>query len=338
MKALSAYPYIYHPSLRSPYCPQRHKPSPANSQLFYQVVLAMLYSTMARPPRNSSIPAKYSPEQAIPLLKRQLERLEQEIVKLRHNDPEVEAWKQRTVTLLNDAFGQPNGEMHGNTKEFAYATTGRAMRIIPYGGGPNPEELQHGYTVKQQKRAALLKQYIEQLEDDMKLSSPSFSPPQQPVTPQSVVSLPSSEEKAVLNNTKSTVFIGHGHSSLWRELKDFLQDRLKLKYAEFNSESAAGTSTTERLDAMLNNAGFAFLVMTAEDEHADGSVHARDNVIHEAGLFQGRLGFKRAIILREESCQEFSNIHGLTQIVFPKGKISAIFEDVRKVLEREGIK
>ena len=36
-----------------------------------------------------------------------------------------------------------------------------------------------------------------------------------------------------------------------------------------------------------------------EDEHKDGSVHPRENVIHEAGLFQGRLGFPRAIVLLE---------------------------------------
>jgi predicted nucleotide-binding protein len=78
-------------------------------------------------------------------------------------------------------------------------------------------------------------------------------------------------------------------------------------------------------------------VATAEDEAADGTVHARQNVIHEIGLFQGRLGFARAIILLEEGCEEFSNIHGLGQIRFPRGNIAACFEDVRKVLERESI-
>ena len=45
--------------------------------------------------------------------------------------------------------------------------------------------------------------------------------------------------------------------------------------------------------------------------------------------------FQTAILLLEEGCAEFSNIQGLGQIRFPKGKISATFEEIRKVLERE---
>jgi len=61
------------------------------------------------------------------------------------------------------------------------------------------------------------------------------------------------------------------------------------------------------------------------------------NVIHEIGLFQGHLGFGRAVVLLEEGCEEFSNIHGLGQLRFPRGNIAASFEDVRRALEREGL-
>ncbi len=61
------------------------------------------------------------------------------------------------------------------------------------------------------------------------------------------------------------------------------------------------------------------------------------NVVHEAGLFQGRLGFTKAIVLLEEGCKEFTNIQGLGQIRFPRGRISSAFEEVRRVLEREGL-
>jgi hypothetical protein len=147
----------------------------------------------------------------------------------------------------------------------------------------------------------------------------------------------SAEATAAAAPIGERVFIGHGRSGVWRDLKDFLAERLNLEWDEFNREPVAGYSTAERLKVLLENAGFAFLVFTAEDEREDGTVHARENVIHEAGLFQGRLGFNRAIILMEEGCAEFSNIHGLTQIRFPHGNIMAASEEIRRVLEREGI-
>ncbi len=137
-------------------------------------------------------------------------------------------------------------------------------------------------------------------------------------------------------SSSQRIFIGHGRSMLWRDLKDFLEARLKLPCDEFNRVPVAGYTTTERLEAMMSHAGFAFLVMTAEDEMADTSLHARPNVIHEVGLFQGKLGTRRAIVLVEDGCAAFSNITGLSQIKFPKGDIAARFEEIRRVLEREG--
>ena len=139
------------------------------------------------------------------------------------------------------------------------------------------------------------------------------------------------------NNDSNKLFIGHGHSLVWRELKDFIVDTLGLEYEEFNRISAAGKSTSDRLNEMLESCCVAFLIMTGEDEQADGSLRARDNVIHEVGLFQGKLGFEKAIVLLEEGCEDFSNIHGITYIPFPKGNIKASFEDIRRVLERESI-
>lgn len=136
---------------------------------------------------------------------------------------------------------------------------------------------------------------------------------------------------------KQKIFIGHGRSEYWRVLKDFVRDRLGLEYEEFNRISPAGINTQERLSEMLDQCGFAFLILAGEDLHGDGSLHARENVIHESGLFQGQLGWRKAIILLEEGCGEFSNIIGLGQIRFGKNNIQNCFEEVRRVLEREGV-
>lgn len=137
--------------------------------------------------------------------------------------------------------------------------------------------------------------------------------------------------------TKRKVFIGHGRSPVWKELRDFLRDKLRIECDEFNNVETAGMSTKERLEEMLSGACFAFLVLTGEDDHADGKVHARENVIHEVGLFQGRLGFMKAIILLENECEQFSNIVGITQIRFPKDNIMSVSERIRDVLAREEI-
>ena len=131
------------------------------------------------------------------------------------------------------------------------------------------------------------------------------------------------------------IFIGHGRSNEWLALKNFIEVELGLQTDEFNRVPIAGVTNVERLKEMLNSAAMAFLVMTGDDGRLDGTSQARLNVVHEAGLFQGRLGFERAIVLLEEGCEEFSNIEGLGQLRFARGDIRSKFEEVRQVLRRE---
>ena len=135
----------------------------------------------------------------------------------------------------------------------------------------------------------------------------------------------------------NTVFLGHGGASTeYLKLGVWLSDH-GLEWEVFDRKPTAGMSTKERLSEMLDNAQFAFLFMTPEDELADGAMIARSNVVHEVGLFQGRLGWLKAIVLLEEGCEEFSNIEGVGQIRYPKGNVKAAFDEIRTVLEREGV-
>ena len=89
------------------------------------------------------------------------------------------------------------------------------------------------------------------------------------------------------------------------------------------------------LEDMLDESTFAILVMTGEDETKDDELNPRLNVVHELGLFQGHLGFSRAIMLLEEGTSELSNMHGVDQIRFSKGNIREVFGDVLATLRRE---
>jgi predicted nucleotide-binding protein len=88
---------------------------------------------------------------------------------------------------------------------------------------------------------------------------------------------------------------------------------------------------------MLAKASFAVLLMTAEDLTGENTLRARQNVVHEAGLFQGHLGFTRAIVIRQESVEEYSNIAGLQYISFSGDAIEQTFPELRRVLHREGM-
>jgi predicted nucleotide-binding protein len=133
------------------------------------------------------------------------------------------------------------------------------------------------------------------------------------------------------------IFIGHGRSKLWARLQLFLKDDLNLNTLTFEDESRTSESIVNILSEFLDNSSMAILVMTAEDETAEGNNRARQNVIHEAGLFQGRLGFDKVIILKQEGIEEFSNIAGLQYIPFSGDNIEQCFYELQRKLKKLGM-
>jgi hypothetical protein len=76
---------------------------------------------------------------------------------------------------------------------------------------------------------------------------------------------------------------------------------------------------------MIDVAGFASLILTAEDEQADDTEVARQNVVHEVGLFQGHLGNERAILMLEEGRAEFSHVQRAWTDQIPEGQHQSRF-------------
>jgi len=109
--------------------------------------------------QSPSVLPTMSPQQAIPLLQRQLERL-QEIKTLHFRDPKIDAWESTTTNILNAVYGQPNGEMHENTKDFKYARGGVSLHA-----NMSDSECQREHLGQQEKRKQLIEAFIEQLKD-----------------------------------------------------------------------------------------------------------------------------------------------------------------------------
>ncbi|SHG02079.1 Predicted nucleotide-binding protein containing TIR-like domain-containing protein [Jatrophihabitans endophyticus] len=136
---------------------------------------------------------------------------------------------------------------------------------------------------------------------------------------------------------KSKIFLGHGGAPDWRELQADLRDKHDIDIIAFESGAREGHAVRDVISEMLQSADFALLVMTAEDEQSDHTFRARQNVIHEAGLFQGRLGYHRAILMVEEGVEHFSNVAGIVYMSFERGRILARTGDILAVLRREGL-
>ncbi len=131
------------------------------------------------------------------------------------------------------------------------------------------------------------------------------------------------------------IYIAHGRSSQWKDLKDHLHEKHGYKVEAYETGARAGHTIRDILEEMMQKSSFAILVMSGEDQMRDKKLRARQNVIHEAGLFQGRLGFSRAIILLEKGAEEFSNINGINQIRYSKGNIKETFGEILATLRRE---
>ncbi|MDR3691685.1 MAG: nucleotide-binding protein [Fimbriimonas sp.] len=146
---------------------------------------------------------------------------------------------------------------------------------------------------------------------------------------------PATDHKSI--NQGNGVFVGHGHSKLFNEVLRYLTEDFGIEARYFENCSISGEQVIPSLQRMLDECGFAVIVATAEDESEDG-IRARQNVVHETGLFQGRLGFERVAILKQVGVAHYSNLSGLLDIPFLGEGIDATFHKLGKQLRKFGYK
>jgi len=126
-----------------------------------------------RKTQKEAVPPTLSPSQAIPLVRRQCERADA-VAASHFNDPQTDVWLNSTQNILDQAFGQPSGELHPNTRAFMRADGGVLLHFNMSDG-----ELQQDHTLRTQRRKALLGGFIEQLQD--------LAPPSARITPEQYI-------------------------------------------------------------------------------------------------------------------------------------------------------
>jgi hypothetical protein len=121
--------------------------------------------------------------------------------------------------------------------------------------------------------------------------------------------------------TQIRIFIGHGRNSQWRDLKDHLQDKHGYDVEAYEIGARAGHTIRDILEEMLAKSTIAFLVLTAEDEGPSGEFRARQNVVHETGLFKANWGSAEQSSCSSQVSRSFQifTVFGtlrLTEIIF----------------------
>jgi hypothetical protein len=206
--------------------------------------------TKNRNPASPTVPPSQSPADAIPLLQRQLERLD-DVTALRFDDPGVTAWENTTVNILHSVFGKPNGGPHDNTWEFEHADSGPQFMEM------DEQEIQAGFKKRQGHRKALLIAYIEQLTDlaggPQSLKAKSSSPTERAVGHLLRI-LPRfhrfARQLLRRHASRPTVEVNDEY-----DVQDLLHALLKLEFSDVRPEelspSYAGQST--RMDFLLKD-------------------------------------------------------------------------------------
>src|SRR5438270_3252 len=253
-----------------------------------------------------------SKKEAVAKLNRALDQIDA-LRALPYSSPEFDEWKRKTVSVLSHIFGDRSRQVEDflNTSYLPTYTSTGTPASTPLGGETDTasdekkDVRQQGYSRGLGEAKAKLQLMVEEVMEYWEGEGPEKTAERG-----GGAQSPDAAKKT------PCVFIGHGHSMLWARLQIFLEKDLNLKTVSYEAESRVSRSIVETLESMLDEATFAVLILTAEDATAEGGRRSRQNVVHEAGLFQGRLGFKKVVILKQDGVEGFSNVDGLQYIPF----------------------
>ena len=127
-------------------------------------------------------------------------------------------------------------------------------------------------------------------------------------------------------------FIIHGHSEDWRIVERFINKTLGVESIVLKEVYRPGETIIEKLEDLIEQCHFAIAVLTPDDFTNDNRSLARQNVMFELGychsLFEGD-----CIILKEESVEINSDLHGLVYIEYKKGNIESTFSQLSEGIE-----
>jgi predicted nucleotide-binding protein len=113
------------------------------------------------------------------------------------------------------------------------------------------------------------------------------------------------------------IFIVHGHDDGMKlQVKEFVERITGGRPVILHEQADTGRTVIEKLEEHASEAGFAIILLTADDEGrakgvADLSPRARQNVVFEFGYLMAKLGRRHVVALYEPGVELPSDVSGL---------------------------
>ncbi|HTU20756.1 MAG TPA: PfkB family carbohydrate kinase [Gemmataceae bacterium] len=136
---------------------------------------------------------------------------------------------------------------------------------------------------------------------------------------------------------RNSVYIGFGQDPLGNQVEEYLRRTHGLDVKRCALKPRAGRQHVDDLSDCLDCCTFAVLVPDPEGEAEDDKPWTRDRVLREAGLFQGRLGLHRVVLMLPEGVKKLANVEGLQSIDVPKDRLYRALKQLEVLLKRDGI-
>lgn len=148
------------------------------------------------------------------------------------------------------------------------------------------------------------------------------------------------EEHTGEDIVKNKIFIVHGHDeALKYQLSDWLR-KIGVEPIILHEQANGGTSSILDKLERYSDVDCAIALFTADDVGSEKGKElqprARQNVVFEAGMFLGKLGKKRVIVLYEEGIESPGDLGGCVYI--PADKYDGWKEKLRLEFDAMGIK
>lgn len=148
------------------------------------------------------------------------------------------------------------------------------------------------------------------------------------------------EEHTGEDVVKNKIFIVHGHDeALKYQLSDWLR-KIGVEPIILHEQANGGTSSILDKLERYSDVDCAIALFTADDVGSEKGKElqprARQNVVFEAGMFLGKLGKKRVIVLYEEGIESPGDLGGCVYI--PADKYDGWKEKLRLEFDAMGIK